>query len=86
MSGGTAAAGSLTIVYPLDHARTRLAPDVGSGRDTFTGLGGCINKAMNGPGSLTIMYPLDYTRTRLAPDLGSGRETFTGLATASTRP
>ena len=28
-SGGLAGAGSLTIVYPLDYARTRLASDVG---------------------------------------------------------
>ena len=32
-SGGLAAAGSLTIVYPLDYARTRLASDVGSGKE-----------------------------------------------------
>merc|ERR1719267_521336 len=37
-SGGLAAAGSLTIVYPLDYARTRLASDVGSGKKTFNGL------------------------------------------------
>merc|ERR1712012_1357194 len=37
-SGGLAAAGSLTIVYPLDYARTRLASDVGSGKKTFDGL------------------------------------------------
>ncbi len=29
----------LTIVYPLDYARTRLASDVGSGKKTFNGLG-----------------------------------------------
>jgi solute carrier family 25 (adenine nucleotide translocator) protein 4/5/6/31 len=38
VSGGLAAAGSLTIVYPLDYARTRLASDVGSGKKTFNGL------------------------------------------------
>ena len=32
-SCGLAAAGSLTIVYPLDYARKRLASDVGSGRN-----------------------------------------------------
>merc|ERR1712025_338964 len=37
-SGGLAGAGSLTIVYPLDYARTRLASDVGSGKRDFTGL------------------------------------------------
>ena len=30
---GLAAAGNLTIVYPLDYARTRLPSDVGSGRN-----------------------------------------------------
>merc|ERR1712165_374886 len=44
VSGGLAAAGSLTIVYPLDYARTRLASDVGSGKKSFTGLGDCIKK------------------------------------------
>merc|ERR1711907_737259 len=34
-SGGLAGAGSLTIVYPLDYARTRLASDVGSGKKQF---------------------------------------------------
>merc|ERR1712080_526436 len=34
VSGGLAAAGSLTIVYPLDYARTRLASDVGSGKNS----------------------------------------------------
>ena len=32
-SGGVSAAGSPTIVYPLDYARTRLPSDVGSGRN-----------------------------------------------------
>merc|ERR1711933_262188 len=42
--------GSLTIVYPLDYARTRLASDVGSGEKSFSGLGDCIVKTMKGPG------------------------------------
>ena len=37
-SGALAAAGSLTIVYPLDYARTRLASNVGSEKKTFDGL------------------------------------------------
>ena len=37
-SYGLAAAGSLTIVYPLDYARKRLSSDVGSGNQTFEGL------------------------------------------------
>jgi len=49
VSGGLAAASSMTIVYPLDYARTRLASDVGSGKKTFSGLGDCIMKTMKGP-------------------------------------
>ena len=45
LSGGAAGATSLTVVYPLDFARTRLAADVGSGGDReFTGLVDCISK------------------------------------------
>lgn len=53
-SGGAAGAASLTIVYPLDYARTRLASDVGSGKRDFTGLGDCIKKtiAKGGVGAL----------------------------------
>jgi solute carrier family 25 (adenine nucleotide translocator) protein 4/5/6/31 len=56
LSGGMAAAGSLTIVYPLDYARTRLASDVGSGKKTFTGLGDCIMKTMKGPSGFFGLY------------------------------
>merc|ERR1739847_50969 len=56
VSGGMAAAGSLTIVYPLDYARTRLVSDVGSGKKTFTGLGDCITKTMKGPGGFMALY------------------------------
>merc|ERR1712048_1052501 len=56
VSGGLAAAGSLTIVYPLDYARTRLASDVGSGKKTFTGLGDCIMKTMKGPQGFLGLY------------------------------
>merc|ERR1712100_697892 len=45
-SGGLAGAGSLTIVYPLDYARTRLASDVGSGNPQFEGLADCLMKTM----------------------------------------
>lgn len=41
-SGGLAGAGSLLIVYPLDYARTRLASDVGSGKQQFNGLIDCL--------------------------------------------
>ena len=43
-SGGFAGAASLTIVYPLDYARTRLASDVGSGKKQFDGLMDCLKK------------------------------------------
>merc|ERR1739838_608850 len=56
VSGGLAAAGSLTIVYPLDYARTRLASDVGSGKKSFSGLGDCIMKTMKGPGGFWALY------------------------------
>jgi len=56
VSGGMAAAGSLTIVYPLDYARTRLASDVGSGKKSFSGLGDCIAKTMKGPGGFLALY------------------------------
>ena len=49
-SCGLAGAGSLTIVHPLDCARTRLASDVSSGKRDFTGLGDCIIKTAKGPG------------------------------------
>merc|ERR1712048_952686 len=56
VSGGLAAASSLTIVYPLDYARTRLASDVGSGKKSFSGLGDCIAKTMKGPGGFFALY------------------------------
>jgi solute carrier family 25 (adenine nucleotide translocator) protein 4/5/6/31 len=56
VSGGLAAAGSLTIVYPLDYARTRLASDVGSGKKTFSGLFDCIQKTAAGPGGVMALY------------------------------
>jgi len=44
-SGGAAGATSLLVVYPLDFARTRLAVDVGTGKDReFTGVYDCIMK------------------------------------------
>jgi solute carrier family 25 (adenine nucleotide translocator) protein 4/5/6/31 len=44
-SGGAAGATSLTVVYPLDFGRTRLAADVGSGKEReFNGLVDCLKK------------------------------------------
>lgn len=53
-SGGLAGAGSLTIVYPLDYARTRLASDVGSGNPQFSGLGDCLVKTMQQGGFFSM--------------------------------
>ena len=51
-SGGAAGATSLTFVYPLDFARTRLAADVGKkeGRE-FTGLVDCLQKIFKSDGA-----------------------------------
>jgi solute carrier family 25 (mitochondrial adenine nucleotide translocator), member 4/5/6/31 len=44
-SGGAAGASSLSFVYPLDFARTRLAADIGSGQTReFNGLADCLGK------------------------------------------
>lgn len=54
-SGGLAGAGSLLIVYPLDFARTRLAADVGSGKNReFTGLIDCISKTAKRAGPMGL--------------------------------
>jgi len=55
-SGGAAGAASLTIVYPLDYARTRLASDVGSGKQQFNGLMDCLRKTAGGPGGFFSLY------------------------------
>ena len=45
VSGGAAGASSLMFVYPLDFARTRLAADIGSGKEReFNGLVSCVSK------------------------------------------
>lgn len=49
-SGGLAGAGSLLIVYPLDYARTRLASDVGTGKQQFSGLLDCLTKTVKSSG------------------------------------
>ena len=55
-SGGLAGAGALTIVYPLDYARTRLASDVGGGKKQFNGLLDCLTKTARGPGGFMSLY------------------------------
>jgi solute carrier family 25 (adenine nucleotide translocator) protein 4/5/6/31 len=52
-SGGAAGATSLTFVYPLDFARTRLAADVGKGKTgerEFSGLVDCLTKIVKSDG------------------------------------
>eukprot|EP00386_Alphamonas_edax_P009507 GDKI01031242.1.p1 GENE.GDKI01031242.1~~GDKI01031242.1.p1 ORF type:complete len:309 (+),score=92.85 GDKI01031242.1:92-1018(+) len=55
-SGGAAGATSLTFVYPLDFARTRLGADVAATADKrqFTGLTDCITKIVKGDGLLGL--------------------------------
>jgi len=55
-SGGLAGAVSLSFVYPLDYARTRLASDVGSGKKTFEGLWDCLVKTTKGPRGFFSLY------------------------------
>jgi len=55
-SGGLAGAAALTIVYPLDFARTRLASDVGKGEKQFKGLADCLTKTMKGPQGPLSLY------------------------------
>jgi solute carrier family 25 (mitochondrial adenine nucleotide translocator), member 4/5/6/31 len=51
-SGGAAGATSLCFVYPLDFARTRLAADVGSGKNReYTGLVNCLQKTAASDGA-----------------------------------
>jgi len=55
-SGATAGAACLTIVYPLDYARTRLASDVGAGKRDFAGLSDCLVKTARGPKGILGLY------------------------------
>jgi solute carrier family 25 (adenine nucleotide translocator) protein 4/5/6/31 len=71
-SGGLAGAGSLTIVYPLDYARTRLASDVGSGKKAFNGLGDCLKKTMaNGGGPLALYAGFGVSVIGIVPFRGA---------------
>lgn len=56
LSGGTAGALTLTIVYPLDYARTRLASDVGTGKKQFNGLWDCLSRTSRGPKGPLALY------------------------------
>merc|ERR1712216_627632 len=55
-SGGFAGAASLSIVYPLDYARTRLASDVGGGKKQFNGLVDCLKKTAAGEKGVLGLY------------------------------
>merc|ERR1711981_1324469 len=55
-SGGFAGAASLSIVYPLDYARTRLASDVGAGKKQFEGLVDCLKKTAGGAQGPIALY------------------------------
>ena len=52
MAGAVGASCSLSIVYPLDFARTRLSTDVGKGKEErkFTGLFDVIIKSAKADG------------------------------------
>lgn len=56
LSGGVAGACSLSFVYPLDYARTRLASDVGTGKKSFNGLADCLAKTARGPKGVLSLY------------------------------
>merc|ERR1712227_1020268 len=58
-AGGAAGATSLTIVYPLDFARTRLGADVGKAAADreFKGLADCIKKSYKADGLVRGLYP-----------------------------
>jgi len=54
-SGGLAGAASLSIVYPLDFARTRLASDLGKGEAReFNGLIDCLTKVVKRTGVASL--------------------------------
>jgi len=53
-SAGLGAAGSLTICYPLDFARTRLAADVGATQRQFNGIADCLRKTAANQGPMAI--------------------------------
>merc|ERR1712072_1601216 len=55
-SGGLAGAASLTIVYPLDYPRTRLASDVGGGKKQFNGFEDCLKKTAAGEKGVLGLY------------------------------
>merc|ERR1712113_678727 len=69
-SGGLAGAGSLCIVYPLDYARTRLASDVGSGKQQFNGLLDCLKKTVASVGVGAIYNGIGVSVVGIIPYRG----------------
>ena len=69
-SGGLAGAGSLLIVYPLDYARTRLASDVGSGKQQFNGLLDCLKKTVASSGVGGLYNGIGVSITGIIPYRG----------------
>lgn len=69
-SGGLAGAGSLCIVYPLDYARTRLASDVGSGKQQFNGLADCLKKTAANGGVMSLYNGIGVSITGIIPYRG----------------
>lgn len=69
-SGGLAGAGSLMIVYPLDYARTRLAADVGSGKQQFSGLLDCLKKTVASSGVGGLYNGIGVSITGIIPYRG----------------
>ena len=54
LAGGIAGALSLTLVFPLDYARTRLAADVGEHQRQFQGMTDCLVKTMAANGIFAL--------------------------------
>jgi len=69
-SGGLAGAGSLCIVYPLDYARTRLASDVGSGKQQFNGLADCLKKTVAAGGVASVYNGIGVSVVGIIPYRG----------------
>ena len=69
-SGGLAGAGSLMIVYPLDYARTRLASDVGTGKQQFNGLLDCLTKTVKSGGPAALYNGIGVSIVGIIPYRG----------------
>lgn len=70
-SGGLAGAGSLMIVYPLDYARTRLASDVGAGKQQFNGLVDCLKQTVAAGGIKSVYNGIGVSVMGIIPYRGA---------------